>query len=78
MGGAEKHEVGSKLFNRIQSMYVNSLTCVKVKGGESMCFRKVSGLYLDPLTVLLMQDVKMGIGRVGVRFMEEGRELRLP
>ena len=30
-----KYDVGSKLLNRITSMYVNSLACVKVKWGES-------------------------------------------
>ena len=28
-----------KLLNGMKSMYVNSLTCVRVKGGESECFR---------------------------------------
>ena len=32
-------EVGGKLLNGINSMYVNSLACVKVKRGESACFR---------------------------------------
>ena len=32
-------DVGGKLLNGINSMYVNSLACVKVKRGESACFR---------------------------------------
>ena len=32
------YDVGSKLLNGIKSMYVNSLTCVRVQGGESECF----------------------------------------
>ena len=31
--------VGGKPLNSIKSMYVNSLACVRVKGGESECFR---------------------------------------
>ena len=42
------HDVGSKLLNGIKSMYVNSLTCVKVKRGESECFRIDIGV--RPLT----------------------------
>ena len=33
------HDVGSKLLNVIQSIYVNNLACVRVKGCESQCFR---------------------------------------
>ena len=33
-----------KLLSRIKSMYVNSLTCVRTKGGESECFRVSSGV----------------------------------
>ena len=38
------YDVGGKLLNGIKSMYVNSLACVKVKGGESECFRINSGV----------------------------------
>ena len=31
--------MGGKLLNRIMSMYVNKVACVKVKEGESECFR---------------------------------------
>ena len=31
--------MSGKLLNDIKSMYVNSLACVKIKGGESECFR---------------------------------------
>ena len=31
-----------KLLNGIKSLYVNSLACVRVKGGESECLRCVS------------------------------------
>ena len=33
------YDLGGKLFNGIESMYVNSLACVRVKGGESECFK---------------------------------------
>ena len=33
------YEVGGKLLNSIKSMYVTSLACVRVKRGESECFR---------------------------------------
>ena len=33
------HDVGGKLLSGIKSMYVDSLACVRVKGGESECFR---------------------------------------
>ena len=38
------YDVGGKLLNGIKSMYVNSLTCVRVKGGESEYFRINSGV----------------------------------
>ena len=38
------HDVGSKLLNNIKSVYINSLSCVRVKGGESRCFRIDSGV----------------------------------
>ena len=38
------HDVGGKPLNGIKSMYVNSLTCVTVKGGENECFRINSGV----------------------------------
>ena len=33
------YDVAGKLLNGIKSMYVNSLTCVRIKGSESECFR---------------------------------------
>ena len=79
--------MGGKLLNGSKRMYVNRLACVKVKGGESECFRINSGVrqryiispwlfnvYMDAV----MKEVKIGMGRRGVRFQEEGRECRLP
>ena len=36
------YNVGDKLLNGIKIMYVNVLACVRVKGGESECFRITS------------------------------------
>ena len=38
------YDAGGKLLNGIKSMYVNSLPCVRVKGGESQCFKIDSGV----------------------------------
>ena len=38
------YDVNGKQLNGIKSMYVNSLTCVKLKEGENKCFRMNSGL----------------------------------
>ena len=71
------YDVGGKLLNCIKGMYVNRLACVKVKGGESECFRINSGVrqgcikspwpfnvYMDAV----MEEVKLGIGMKGVIF----------
>ena len=39
-----KYSVCGELFNAIKSIYVRSLACVRVKGGESYCFRINSGV----------------------------------
>ena len=79
------YDVGGKVLNGIKSMYVDSSACVRIKGGESEQFRIDSGVrqgcsmspwffivYMDRV----MKEVKMGMGRRGVRFMEEERESR--
>ena len=38
------YDVGVKLLGGIKSMYVDSLDCVRVKGGESKRFRIDSGM----------------------------------
>ena len=66
------YDVVGKLLNGIRSMYVNSLACVRVMGGESECFRINSGVrqgcIMSPWLFnvyinAMMEDVKMGIGR---------------
>ena len=81
------YDVGGKLFSGIMSMYVDSSSCVRIKGGESEQFRIDSGvrqacimspwlfnIYMDGM----MKEVKMGMGRWGVSFLEDVREWRLP
>ena len=38
------YDVGDKLLRGIISMYVNSLACVRIKGGENKCFKIDSGV----------------------------------
>ena len=56
--------------NEIKSMYVNSLACDREKEGESKYFN----VYRDAV----MKEVKMGMGKRGVRFQEGGRKWGLP
>ena len=69
----------------VSRVYINSLACLRVKRGESECFRIDSGVrqvcimspslfnvYMDAV----MKELKMGMGRRGVRIQEEGGEWR--
>ena len=58
------YDVSGKLLNGIKCMYVNSLACVRVKKGESECFK----VCMDPM----MKEVKIGMGKRGE--ISEGRE----
>ena len=40
----KKYDVGGKLLSGIKSVYVDSLTCIKVKGGDIEQFRIYSGV----------------------------------
>ena len=75
--GLRMYDVDGKLLNDIKDMYVNSLPCVRVKGGGSECFRIDSGmrkrcimsswlfnLYMDAV----MKEVKMGMGEEKLDF----------
>ena len=75
--------MNGKLLKSIKSISVNILAYVRVKGGESEYFRTdnsvrqesimspcVFNVYMDAMMIY----VKLGIGRRGVRFQEEGRE----
>ena len=76
------YDVGGKLINGIESMHVNSIACIQVKGYDSEYFMTDSGVrqvcimspwlfnvYMDAV----IKELKMGIGNE-VRFQEEGRE----
>ena len=77
------HDVGGKVLSKIKSIYVNSSAFVRVKGGESEWYGIDNGVrqecimspwlfnvYMD----VEMKEVNMGMGRRGVRFLEDGRE----
>ena len=77
------YDVGGKLLNGIKRMYVDSLACVRFKWGESERFRIDSGVrqgcimslwFFNVYMDAVIKEVEMGMGRMGVRFMEEGRE----
>ena len=81
------YDVGGKLLSGIKSMYVDRLACVLVKGDESEQFRIDSGVtqryimspwILNAYMDAVMKEVKMGMGRREVKFLEGGREWRLP
>ena len=72
--------MGGKLLSGIKSMNVDNSACVRVKGGESEQFRIDSRVrkrcIMSPwlFNVYMDEEMKMGMGRRGVRFLEEGRE----
>ena len=76
------YDVRGKLLREFKSICVDSLDCVRVKGGESKQFRIDSGVrqgcIMSPCVFNLcldavMKEVKVEMGRMGVRFLEEGR-----
>ena len=80
------YDVGGKLLIEIKSMYVHSLTCVRIKGGGSERFMIDSGVrqvcIMSPWLFNVckdgvMKEVRVGMERRGVRFLEDGREWRL-
>ena len=67
---------------RIKSLYVNSVACGRIKGGERECFKSNSGVsegcIVSPCLFHVdmdgvMREVKKGIEKMGVRFLEEVR-----
>ena len=76
-----------KLLSEIKNMYLNSLACIRVKKGESKCFRIYSGVkqgcimslwFFNVYMNAMMKEVKIGMGRMEMLFLEKGRECRLP
>ena len=68
-------------------MYISSLACVKVKRVESKYFRIYCGVrqvcIMSPWVFnvymnAVMKVLKIGMGKRGMRFQDEGREWRLP
>ena len=66
------YDVDGKLLRGIKSMRIYSLACVRVKGGESECFRIDSGMRQRCITFLwlfivykdpVMKRVKIVMGR---------------
>ena len=79
--------VGGKLLNGINGVYVKSPECVRVNGCESECFRIdrsvrqvciMSPWLLNVFVDIVMKEVKMGMGKKGVRFQKEEREWIFP
>ena len=70
----------------IDCIYVDSSACVKNKREESERFRVDSGVrqgcFMSSCLFIVYMDgemeVKMGMGKRGVRFLEDGREWKLP
>ena len=78
--------VGGKPLSGIRSIYVNSLVSVKIKRGKE-CFSIAcdirQGLFMSPWLFNVYMDAgmkegQMGTGRIGVKFLGEDREGRLP
>ena len=73
--------MSGKLLNGIKSN-LNSLVCVELKVGESTCFRNdsfvrhgciMSRWIFNACMDSVMKEVKVGLGKVGVEFLKEGR-----
>ena len=65
-------------------MYVDNTTCLRVKGGACECFRADSVVrqdcFMPPWLFIMyiyavMREVKMRMGSMGKKFLEERREL---
>ena len=78
---------GGKLLSGVKSMYIDSSACIRVKGDESERFRIYSearqGCIMFPwlFNVYMngvMKEVKMGMGRREVSFLEDVNEWRSP
>ena len=73
------YDVGGKLLSGIKSMYVDSVTCVRVKEGETKCFRTESCVRKGCRVPLAFQCVPLAFSVMKeVRVGEEGREGRFP
>ena len=77
------YNMGGKPLSVIKNMYLDSLAYVRVKGDDNEWFRIDSGVrqgsimppwlfnvHIGPV----MKEEKMGMRRMGVRFLEKGRD----
>ena len=70
--------MGGKLLSGIKNMYV-SLACVRVKMVRESVSKLKQGCVMSPWLFnmymnVVIKEVKVGMGRMGVRFMEAERE----
>ena len=69
------NDMGCKNLSGIKSMYVNSLACVSLKGGESECFRIECMVrqrcMMFPWLFNVFTDGMKKEGKIGIRFLEE-------
>ena len=79
-------DVDGKLLSGIKSMYVTSLACVRMKWGESECFRIESGvrtrLFLLPLSLKRVygwsdERGEIGDGEDGSMVSERGKRMEI-
>ena len=66
------YDKGGKLLSGIKSMYVDILSCVRIKGGESEGFRINSGVRRGCVMSSWLFNIYMDA------VMKEGREWKLP
>ena len=66
----------------IKTMYVDTSACFRIKRVESTCFRIdsvvrhgciMSRWIFNACMDSVMKEVKVGLGKVGVEFLKEGR-----
>ena len=85
MASVEKYDVegGGKLLNGIKSMYVDSSASFREKGGETerlrINIRVRQGCNMSPWLFnvymdAVMKEVKMRMGKRGIRSLKNGRE----
>ena len=67
MAGLRMYDVGGKLLNRIKIIYANILACVRVKGGESKCFRIDSGVRQGCIMYPWFFNVYMAAGMTEIK-----------
>ena len=80
------YDLGGKLLNGMKRVHVNNLSCDRVKECENECFRIDSGVrqvciissWFFNVYMGAVMELKIGMGRRGMRFQEEGRDWRLP